>query len=65
MAGVKTVVLEAFLSDEDAATAVETALIAGGLAVAVLAAVNTLAPSVTALVVNVGTVFLDRLGRFI
>lgn len=37
-----------FLKDESGATAIEYGLIAAGLAVAIIAAVNTLGPAITA-----------------
>jgi pilus assembly protein Flp/PilA len=48
-----------FLCDERGATAVEYAMIAGGIAVAIIAAVNSLGVSVVGLFQNVETSWPD------
>jgi pilus assembly protein Flp/PilA len=46
---------KSFLADENGATAIEYALIAGGIAVAIVTAVNSLGTKVTSLFVSVDT----------
>lgn len=47
--------VRSFLANENGATAIEYALIAGGIAVAIVTAVNSLGTKVTSLFVSVDT----------